>query len=180
MICQPLNSAGAGCLYSAQYYQQAGRFFKSPEIGDQIFFSYSPGEVSHTGLVESISGNTITTIEGNTSDSVGRRSYSIGSGSIYGYGRPDWDLVSSEPEEEEEEPEPENVLPEIRNGDVGSAVTLLQAALNFTGFNSGKADGEFGPLTQAAVNRARQSWGMDQNGIADRAFWVKLLQVIGG
>ena len=94
LLCQPRYSAGAGCYYSAQYYKQYGQFYGPntvPQPGDQIFFTYKAGEVSHTGLVVSVSGSTVNTIEGNTSDGVYRRSYQIGSGSIYGYGRPKWD-----------------------------------------------------------------------------------------
>lgn len=93
LLCQPDKSAGAGCYYSALYYKQKGQFYTSnPQPGDQIFFTYKAGEVSHTGLVVSVSGSTVNTIEGNTSDGVYRRSYSIGSSSIYGYGRPNWNM----------------------------------------------------------------------------------------
>lgn len=95
VLCQPERSAGAGCLYSAQYYKNAGRWYTSnPQEGDQIFF-YSDGDINHTGIVESVSGNTVTTIEGNTSDMVARRTYSIGSSYIAGYGRPKYELVAS-------------------------------------------------------------------------------------
>ena len=95
MLCQPENSAGAGCYYSALYYRQSGRFHDSkPEPGDQIFFTYQAGEVSHTGIVEAVSGGIVTTIEGNSSDGVVRRSYAYGSRTIYGYGQPDWSLAA--------------------------------------------------------------------------------------
>ena len=99
LLCQPASSAGAGCYYSAMYYRQCGQFYgpgTTPQPGDQIFFSYASGEVSHTGLVVSVSGSTVNTIEGNTSDGVYRRSYQIGSGSIYGYGRPNWNMGGTE------------------------------------------------------------------------------------
>ena len=93
LLCQPDYSAGAGCYYSALYYKQHGQFFTSdPKPGDQIFFTYRSGEVSHTGLVISVVGSTVNTIEGNTSDGVYRRSYQLGNGTIYGYGRPKWDM----------------------------------------------------------------------------------------
>ena len=38
--------------------------------------------------VESVSGGTVNTIEGNSGDKVARRSYRIGSNNIYGYGVP--------------------------------------------------------------------------------------------
>lgn len=104
LLCQPRYSAGAGCYYSAMYYKQCGQFHGPniiPQPGDQIFFTYSAGEVSHTGIVESVSGNTITCIEFNTSDMVARRTYTVGQSCIYGYGRPDYGTASgsaSEPQ----------------------------------------------------------------------------------
>ena len=46
------------------------------------------GTIDHVGIVESVSGGTVNTIEGNSGDKVARRSYSIGSSNIYGYGVP--------------------------------------------------------------------------------------------
>jgi hypothetical protein len=34
ILCQPYNSAGAGCMYSAQYYKNAGRWTHDPQPGD--------------------------------------------------------------------------------------------------------------------------------------------------
>lgn len=99
---------GAGCGFSAQYYKNAGRFHTTdPQLGDQIFFQRN-GEICHTGLVESVSGGVVTTIEGNTSGASGvisngggvcRKYYNVGDNCIYGYGRPNYDI-----EEEEEMP----------------------------------------------------------------------------
>ena len=91
MICQT-GLYGAGCEWSAKYYKEQGRFFTSnPQPGDQIFFD----DYAHTGIVEKIVGDVITTIEGNTSDQVARRTYSISSRSIEGYGRPKYDVENS-------------------------------------------------------------------------------------
>lgn len=91
LICQT-GLYGAGCEWSAKYYKQQGRFFTSnPKPGDQIFFN----NYSHTGIVEKIANGVITTIEGNTSNMVARRTYSIGSGAIDGYGRPKYDVENS-------------------------------------------------------------------------------------
>lgn len=87
MSCQS-GPYGAGCRYSKQYYESAGRYYTSnPKPGDQIFFS-STGTIDHTGIVEMVNGNTITTIEGNTSNKVARRTYSLNSTYIKGFGRP--------------------------------------------------------------------------------------------
>lgn len=91
MICQT-GLYGAGCEFSAKYYKQQNRFFTSnPKPGDQIFFN----DYAHTGIVEKIANGVIITIEGNTSNQVARRTYSISSRSIEGYGRPKYDVENS-------------------------------------------------------------------------------------
>lgn len=76
---------GAGCSWSASYYKNAGRFYtKNPQPGDQIFF----GDGDHTGIVESVTATTVTTIEGNAGNMVCRKTYSLNDSYIDGYGRP--------------------------------------------------------------------------------------------
>lgn len=85
--CQT-GDCGAGCKYSAQYYKNLGRYYTSnPKVGDQIFF----GDFDHTGIVETVSATQITTIEGNTSNQVNRRTYSLSDSYITGFGRPRYD-----------------------------------------------------------------------------------------
>ena len=61
----------------------------TPAAGDIIFFDWgNNGTIDHVGIVESVSGGTVNTIEGNSGDKVARRSYRIGSSNIYGYGVP--------------------------------------------------------------------------------------------
>ena len=69
-------------------------------------------------------------------------------------------------------------LPDLHLGDKNLAVTLLQAALNIRGFACGSADGIFGPKTQAALNRFKESRKMEQNGFADQKTWETLLGVL--
>jgi len=57
--------------------------------GDIIFFDWDGDGISdHVGIVECVEGEFIHTIEGNTSDSVARRSYRLDSGRIMGFGVP--------------------------------------------------------------------------------------------
>ena len=57
-----------------------------PNPGDIVIFS----SIGHAGIVESVSGSTVTVIEGNYSDSVVRNTYSIKSSKIAGYASPDY------------------------------------------------------------------------------------------
>ena len=192
MLCQPMSSAGAGCLFSAQYYKQSGRWHtNAPQPGDQIFFTYSPGEYSHTGIVEKVDGSTVTTIEGNTSDQVGRRSYNIANATIAGYGRPKWELAQGESsaaapvqttpaEEKPVETKPKEnhdwkpPLLKYAPNDFYHAVVQLQSSLNCHNFDSGKDDGYFGPKTQVAVNKARRWYGLEATGMCDDDLWKAL------
>lgn len=121
MVGQKQGGLGAGVKYMAQYYQSMGRlYFTSPQRGDQIIFVTrdSKGNIKswqHTGIVDRVENGRVYTIEGNTSSASGvvangggvfRKSYLIGSKSIYGYGRPNWSLVK-----EKEEPIVNNNIP---------------------------------------------------------------------
>jgi peptidoglycan hydrolase-like protein with peptidoglycan-binding domain len=164
MLCQPLNSAGAGCKFSVQYYKQYGRWITgTPEPGDQIFFTYAPGEYSHTGIVESISGGVVNTIEGNVSDSVGRRSYAVGSSNIAGYGRPRWELASGSSADAVVFPDSgsggERIL---KIGKIGEDVRKIQEDLMKLGYDVGPdgADGEYGDNTMLAVMKFQRDKGL--------------------
>lgn len=80
------------CSDGVRWFESKGRFRDAsytPAAGDIIFFDWgNNGTIDHVGIVESVSGGTVNTIEGNSGDKVARRSYSIGSSNIYGYGVP--------------------------------------------------------------------------------------------
>lgn len=204
IIFQPVGSAGAGCSFSLSYYQQAGHFHPGdPQPGDQIFYTYQAGEISHTGIVETVSGGTVTVIEGNTSDSVGRRTYQLGDSRIAGYGTPNWALVNSvstpdtgsqddaaqapaaaQPAEDIAPGKTCDVtLPELRQGDTGKPVERLQTLLIGRGYYCGgrsyggreQPDGEFGPATEVAVKDLQLAAGINQNGVVGSDTWSALI-----
>ena len=64
-----------------------------PQAGDLIFFDWKDsktnkrdGEADHIGIVTSVSGNTVYTIEGNSGRAVSRQEYALDSKDILGYG----------------------------------------------------------------------------------------------
>lgn len=96
MLYQPIDSCGAGCKYSANYYRAAGAWIArngEPKIGDQIFFGKLTDE-SHTGAVVGVDGVYVYTIEGNANNRVEERKYSRSDGNIAGYGRPNYELIA--------------------------------------------------------------------------------------
>ena len=80
------------CSDGVKWFESKGRFRDAsytPAAEDIIFFDWgNNGTIDHVGIVESVSGGTVNTIEGNSGDKVARRNYSIGSSNIYGYGVP--------------------------------------------------------------------------------------------
>lgn len=74
-----------------------------PKAGDIIFYNWddssqpNDGYADHVGIVESVGGYTITVIEGNMSERVGRRNIRVGHGNIRGFARPRYAQSSSKP-----------------------------------------------------------------------------------
>ena len=178
---QPKGGFSALCSASAQFYKNNGAYYSSPEVGDQIFFNVSGG-INHTGIVVAVSGGTVTTVEGNSSDMVRRNAYGAGSAYINGYGRPNWGIFEGgTPGENPSEDEPEKPtiegLPTLKQGDESEVVRAAQFLLNGRGCSVGYwgADGEFGPQTFAAVKTFQRRRSLDVDGIIGPATWAALL-----
>ena len=141
------------------------------QSGDIIYYDWdSSGDADHVGIVEKVSGNTLTVIEGNNgnypNDRVRRREINCNSSLIFGYARPKYrsDGVSIS-------------FPTIRKGDTGTAVKVLQLALVAYEYNIGKygPDGEFGLDTENAVKRFQKNSGIEVDGIVGENTWSKLM-----
>ena len=87
---------------SAGHYKNNGEWYKTPAVGDQIFFTNTNGGICHTGIVYAVDSAKVYTIEGNTSSSSGvvanggcvaKKSYKLNYNRIAGYGRPKYGLV---------------------------------------------------------------------------------------
>ena len=172
---------------SAGYYKNAGRWTGVPAKGHQIFFKNSGG-INHTGLVYSVSGSMVYTIEGNSNNKVMRHSYSIYASNIAGYGMPKYNLASGS---DDVSPSPSPVvlgdcnvaLPMMIVGVVGEAVKSLQILLNAKGYK-GKdkkaldVDGEYGKNTAYAVECFQKDCGMKDIafGTVASLTWTALLR----
>ena len=180
--CQT-GDLGAGCRYSAQYYKNAGRYYKTPKVGDQIFFKNSSGQICHTGLVVNVTSTKVYTIEGNTSSAAGvvanggcvaKKSYSLNYARIDGYGRPLYDV--------------EQVvtnsggackvdLPVLKKGAENESVKALQLLLigNKISCGSSGADGDFGINTEKAVRAYQGAKKLTVDGVVGKNTWAALL-----
>lgn len=201
VLCSGKPSGIPLCSAGADYFKNAGRWHEAnPQRGDIVFFYYGGG-INHTGIVESVGGGVVNTIEGNTSDVVARRTYAHDSPAIAGYGRPRWDVVSDDdspetPQIEEpthEKPHEQEVvmnctikLPLLRKGDgMGDRrayrpwVKTVQELLIARGYDLGTwgADGEFGGDTLAAVIKFQTDNNLEADGIIGAQTWAKLLGI---
>lgn len=88
-----------GCGQMVELFQELGEWKENdaykPSPGDIIFYDWqdsgsgdNTGWPDHVGIVESVSGTTITVIEGNNSNAVGRRTLQVNGRYIRGYGVP--------------------------------------------------------------------------------------------
>lgn len=179
MTYQPMGAGSALCKQSAQYYKDHGAFYQRPEIGDQVFF-YASGDINHTGIVIRVVGGSIITVEGNSSDMVAERCYSVSDSKIAGYGRPDWSVVEGKDidvpatdhiadvgKKEDEPRHYELRFPYLSKGDTGDAVRVIQTLLQARNIYCGSwgADGDFGAGTEKGVRDFQRRAGLTPDGI---------------
>lgn len=96
----------ASCDIGMNWFKNKGLFKKAPayggsyipKVGDIIFFSskYDQNDSTHVGIVTGVSNNKVHTIEGNTSDAVHERTYTLDNKFILGYGCPDYGVDAAE------------------------------------------------------------------------------------
>ena len=170
----------AACANAAQLYKNHGAFTRTPQLADQAFY-YASGGINHTGIVVDIQDHAFYAVEGNYSDKVSLVRHNIYGSDVAGFGRPDWGIISNdsgkvdtvEPVEEDHS----LILPLLRTGSVGTSVSLLQSLLSLRKFPCGEIDGEFGPLTQAAVNRFQKWAKISVDGVCGKDTWIALLTI---
>ena len=165
----------ASCAELGTWFKNNGKFKTSdPKVGDIVFFKFSGSSrwTNHVGLVIEVNGNTLTTIEGNTSSDnkgsqnnggmVAIRTRKINS-SVVGFGRVSDDKNNSAKN-----------MPTLRLGSRGASVKTLQSILNEHGAHL-TVDGIFGNLTKLAVISFQGLNDLQKDGIVGRKTWEKLL-----
>ena len=168
-----------GCPEMVRLAQNIGIWVENdayrPMPGDIIMYDWqdpgsgdNQGVPDHVGIVELVSGSTITVIEGNYQDSVTRRYIKVNARNIRGYIVPKYDE-----EEPEQTPTVYGPASTIRKGSMGNAVTALQIALNAWGCNL-ETDGDFGELTKGALVSFQKAQGIKADGICGPQTWLRV------
>ena len=153
------------------------------QSGDIIYYDWDrlgdSRPADHVGIVEKVSGNTLTVIEGNNgnfpNDRVRRREINSASSLIFGYARPEYPSVTFRKSSDNTI----NVfLPTLRKGDSGNSVKILQAFLIAYEYSTGTSgiDGEFGFDTESAVKQFQKNSGISVDGIVGENTWSELLK----
>lgn len=94
------------CYYMVEGFKKLNRWVEDdaykPTEGDIVFYDWedtgrgdNTGVPDHVGIVELVSSNVITVIEGNYSDSVKRRNIPVNGKYIRGFGKPDYAALVS-------------------------------------------------------------------------------------
>ena len=153
-----------------------------PAVGDIMFYDWddsgngdNTGYSDHVGIVENVSGDTVTVIEGNYNNACKRRTMKVNGRYIRGYGVPKYTAPTISAKSGMSVS-----LPTLSKGSKGNSVKALQALLNGYGFTDAteKAlalDGSFGTATLYALKAYQEAKGLDVDGYCGELTWTSLL-----
>jgi uncharacterized protein (TIGR02594 family) len=149
-------------LYAAAWLGWGTPVTAAPQQGDVLVFDFGGGD-HHVSLFEKDNGDgTYSCHGGNQSHEVNQTNFR--KGRLMGVRRPSVGAAVQQV-----------AADTLAPGSVGRAVTALQSALAAKGFDPGGIDGEYGPLTSAAVSSFQQAQKLPVTGIADPA----MLKILG-
>lgn len=158
----------AGCLAGVAWFQQRDRFSEQPNVGDLVYYGANGG--THVELVVAVAPDTIKTIGGNTSGSVGGTKFFNGNGvyektvkrssKIFGYGHPDYGSGAATVTSGGAQPaRTVKAMTSVRS------IRQQQEAVNTLGFTPKlDVDGEWGPKTEAGVRWLQKKVGSGVDG----------------
>lgn len=157
----------ASCQNMLEWFEGHNQTVKTPQVGDIVFFRYSTNNrrTNHVGIVIDVKGNTLTTIEGNTSkdsnDNGGKVMRRKRSSKIVGYARPAYQNATI-------------TRKTVRMGSKGEDVKYLQTRLASFGYHVGGIDGIFGVNTCNAVIDFQTDHGLVADGVVGIRTWEKI------
>ena len=140
------------------------KLYTSPQRGDIVIF-YRGGTYAHTGIVESVNGNYITTIEGNTSGGstiiangggVCRKKYNLSNLPGTKFCRPDYSIVESEDLTMAQYEELKSAIESIskENALLKEQVNELRVKTGYYNYIDNNMPGSYKPTIQKLVNSA--------------------------
>lgn len=171
----------ASCSALISYAKSHGQWVTSNyQLGDLCFMEFTgDNKPDHVGFVVSQQGNTLNTIEGNTSfDDKGSQSNGGAVAEkkrplscIVGAYRPNYPTIKKE-----------SVIAvtarQLQKGNTGDSVKVLQSALNALQGSNLKVDGDFGAATETAVKKYQQAHIKEcgsADGICGKKTWISIL-----
>jgi hypothetical protein len=123
---------------SADNFKKYNEWFKTPQVGDVIFFKNS-NRICHTGIVYNVTKDRVYTIEGNTSGGttleanggcVAKKNYTLSYNRIAGYGRPNYKKYEPKEVVVEEYTDNEHIIWELHNRKIIADVNLWRSKLS--------------------------------------------------
>lgn len=175
----------ASCSAVRDYAKGCGQWVTSGyKPGDLVIFDFTGKKLTtnHIGLVESVNGNTLMTIEGNTSsgasgsqsngDGVYRKQRNVSL--VIGAYRPNYDAVAI-PAAKKEAKKILVSCTQVESGVTGNAVEVVQRLLNANIGTKLSIDGEYGPKTKAAIQKFQTARKLSPDGIVGKDTWAALL-----
>lgn len=169
-----------GCWVEDESVTPAPGWFVFYDFQDTSGNGDNKGGSDHVGIVEKVSGNTITVIEGNYSQSVKRRNISVNGKYIRGYGVPKYDTETTKTTETKTTKGDYTMeMRYLQKGCKGEDVRALQILLIGRGYSCGSAgaDSDFGNATDSAVRRYQKANGIGVDGVAGPKTMSRLLGV---
>lgn len=159
-----------------------------PSSGDIVFYDWQDNGVGdntngpdHVGIVEKVSGTTITVIDGNNSNGecVNRRTLKVNGKYIRGYGVPKYTASTAAATATTSNAVTVS-LPMLSKGSKGNSVKALQVLLNGYGFTDATEktlvlDGSFGSATLYALKAYQEATGLEVDGYCGKNTWTSLL-----
>lgn len=177
------------CAKMIELYKAIGRWQEkdsySPAPGDIIMYDWdddgkgdNTGHPEHVGIVSKVLGKTITVIEGNKNEAVGKRAMKVDGKYIRGYCLPDYaSKATATPVTAAKTTlkTADLAVPILKKGVKGAPVEAMQALLNLRAGSKLDCDGSFGPGTDRAVRNYQKAENLDVDGSVGAATWGRLI-----